>query len=138
MLTSKRVLWLAEIAVQLDHDGEKDGLRWYVLCYPCRRDVEVHQVLAAHPPPSPIIACACLVDVHWCRYTICGIPLEQDWKAEAQTVIATAAGLWFTVARLGDTLQPIEASHKSQAGKPGAGGTVLRKAQKVLGKTKVH
>ena len=104
----------------------------------CRRDVEVRRVLASHPAPSASFACACLIDIHRRRYTICGIPLEQDWKAETQVVIATAAGLWFTVARLGDWLQPAEASHKSQVATPGAGGTVTRKAKKLLGKSKVH
>ena len=67
------------------------------------------------------------------RYTICGLPLEQDWKTETQAVIVTAAGFWFTVAQLGHWLQA-ESSQNSQGGTPGGSGT--RKAKKLLGKSK--
>ena len=72
------------------------------------------------------------------RYTICGVPLEQHWKAEVQSVIVTAAGLWCMVAQLGDWFQRAEISQKSKMGTPGTGATVTRKAKKLLGKSKAQ
>ena len=57
---------------------------------------------------------------------------------EAQTVIVTAAGFWFGVARLGDWHRQAEIPQEAQVIAAGSSGTGPRKAKRMLGKSKVH
>ena len=36
-------------------------------------------------------------------YTICGVPVDPEWRQEMQAVMVTAAALWLAVVRLGDS-----------------------------------
>lgn len=103
---------------------------WKCTKFPCSISIAFDQ----HCMIVPMI----VTDVYRRRYTICGVALEQDWKVEAQAVIVTAAGLWFTVARLGDWFQRSGISQKPQVGTASAGGTATRKPKKLLGKSKAH
>lgn len=72
-------------------------------------------------------------------YTVCGIPMDDAWKEEAQLVLILAAVVWLGVKRLGDWCMPADALAKG-GGKADPELVALARtkaAKKMLGKAKL-
>ena len=53
-------------------------------------------------------------------YTICGVPVDPEWRQEMQAVMVTAAVLWLAVVRLGDSYRVQEEPPPSRPKEPPA------------------
>jgi hypothetical protein len=53
-------------------------------------------------------------------YTVCGVPVDPEWRQEMQAVMVTAAVLWLAVVRLGDSYRVQEEPPPSRPKEPPA------------------